>query len=356
MHPDRRRFRVVRPFFALKLILAQLLVGLACTQEVQAQRPDQPSQPNQPLAPTQPESHPQNQPQAGTQPGADVPSQRPSTEPTLALGISAGDLLTVDVFNTPELSGKFRVQQDGTISLPQGGVVTVSGMSLVQAQEAVEARLRTAQIMLDPHVTIFVQEYASEGVIVLGEVKSPGTYTLLGEHSLYGALAAAGGATVNEGLSITVTRPGNPPREEVIPVTSPNYSTLQRTTRVNPGDTVFVSRAKSFFVLGNVVRPGAYPLPSGEPVRVLEAVALASGTERAAAMSKASIIRQTPAGPQTIPVNLKKIFRNQEPDLFLQASDILVIPGSPVQAILDTAIPLATSATVSAVISASIVR
>ena len=365
MRRDRSILRLSRPCFMVNLVLANVLVALLCTQGSRAQRPSQPSQsaqPSQPIAPFQPDTHsegkqqPGGQEEIGTQSTTDAASQRPQAEPGLTLGISPGDLLTVDVFNTPELSGKFRVQQNGTISLPQGGVVAVGGMSPIATQNAIEARLRDSQIMLDPHVTIFVQEYASEGVIVLGEVKNPGTYTLLGEHSLYGALAAAGGATVNEGLSITITRPGDPLREEVIPVTSPNYSTIQHTTRVNPGDTVFVSRAKSFFVVGNVVRPGAYPLPSGEPIRVLEAIALASGTERAAAMSKASIIRQTTTGPETIPVNLKKIARNQDPDVFLQASDILVIPGSPVQAILDTAIPLATSATLSAIISASIAR
>ncbi len=292
---------------------------------------------------------------AQMQPAAPSPGPMPLT-PGTTLGISAGDLLTVEVFNTPELSGKFRVAQDGTLSLPQGGVVSVSGMSPVQAQVAIETRLRTAQIMLDPHVSVFVQEYASEGVIVVGEVKNPGTYTLLGEHSLYGALAAAGGPTVNEGSRITVTHPGNPPQEEIIPVVSPNYSALQRSTRVNPGDTVFVSRAGTFYVVGNVGHPGAYPLPSGEPVHVLQAIALAFGTERATSESKASIIRQTANGPETIHVDLKKVYKNEAPNLALEASDILVIPRSGAQAILDTAIPLATSATVSAVIDALIIR
>ena len=272
------------------------------------------------------------------------------------LMISPGDLIIIDVFNTPELSGKFRVDQTGNINLPQGGVVSLSGLSSTQAGKAIEQRFRDAQIMLDPHVSVFVQEYASQGVIVMGEVRNPGTYTLFGEHSLYGALAAAGGPTTNQGDRIVVTHQANPEKAEIIPVTSPDYSELQRTTRVNPGDTVFVSRASVFYVVGNVGHTGAFPIPLGQPVHVLEAIAVADGTQRATADSKASIIRSTPNGPKTIPIDIKKIYKNESPNLQIEAFDILVIPRSGVKAILDTALPLAASATINAVIASLVLR
>ncbi len=279
------------------------------------------------------------------------------TQPTSAnLMISAGDLITIDVFNTPELSGKFRVDQTGKINLSQGGVVNLSGLSALGAGQAIEARLREAQIMLDPHVNVFVQEYASQGVIVVGEVRSPGTYTLLGEHSLYGALAAAGGPTVNEGASIVITHQADPEHKEVIEVTSPNFSDTQRATRVNPGDTVFVSRASVFYIVGNVAKPGPFSMPAGQPINVLQAISLAEGTQRATADNKASIIRATPDGPKTIPLDIKKIYKNEAPNLELQAADILVIPRSGLKALLDTTIPLASAATLNAVLDALILR
>ncbi len=280
----------------------------------------------------------------------------PAVRVVSSLVISPGDLINIEVFNTPELSGKFRVDQTGKVNLPQGGIVNLSGLTALEAGQAIEQRLREGQIMLDPHVSVFVQEYASQGVIVIGEVRSPGTYTLLGEHSLYGALAAAGGPTANEGTSIVVTHQADPENKEVIAVTSANYSEVQRTTRVNPGDTVFVSRASVFYVVGNVGRPGSYPIPIGQPINVLEAIALAEGTSRGTADSKASIIRPTPSGPQTIPVNIKKIYKNEEPNTRLEALDILVIPRSGLKTILDTAIPLASAATINAVLQALIVK
>lgn len=280
--------------------------------------------------------------------------QAPSASSSLL--ISPGDLIMIDVFNTPELSGKFRVDQTGMVNLPQGGIVNLRGLTAFQAGQAIEKRLRDSQVMLDPHVNVFVQEYASQGVIVMGEVRSPGTYTLLGEHSLYGALAAAGGPTINEGSTIVVTHQADPEHKQVIPVDSPDYSEAQRLTRVEPGDTVFVSRASVFYVVGNVGHPGAFTLPLGQPLKVLEAIALADGTQRATADSKASIIRTTPNGPQTIPIDIKKIYKNEAPDQQLQAMDVLVIPRSGAKAILDTALPLAASATINAVLAALIVR
>ncbi len=286
---------------------------------------------------------------------AQVPTTQ--TQPTSAnLMISPGDLINLDVFNTPELSGKFRVDQTGKINLLQGGVVDLSGLSALGAGQAIEQRLRDAQIMIDPHVNVFVQEYASQGVIVVGEVRSPGTYTLLGEHSLYGALAAAGGPTLNEGDSIIITHQANPEHKEVIEVRSPNFSETQRATRVNPGDTVFVSRASVFYIVGNVAKPGPFSLPAGQPINVLEAISLAEGTQRATADNRVSIIRATPNGPQTIPLDIKKIYKNEAPNVQLQAADILVIPRSGVKALLDTTIPLASAATLNAVLDALIVR
>ena len=100
-----------------------------------------------------------------------------------ALQISAGDLLDLNVFDTPELSGKLRVDEHGNVSLPLAGVLAVSGMTAEQAGSAIETRLRETDILKDPHVSVAVLEYATQGVTVTGEVKSPGVYPLLGAWS-----------------------------------------------------------------------------------------------------------------------------------------------------------------------------
>ena len=288
---------------------------------------------------------------------AQTATQTPDTAPA-SFSISPGDLITLDVFNPPELSGHFRVDKSGVLHLPQGGDVNVAGLSAVQAGIEIERQFRDGQIMLDPHVTVFIQEYAQQGVIVLGEVRSPGTYNLplLNEHTLYGALAAAGGATPNQGPTITITHAGDPVHKEVIQVTSPNFSEAQHTAQVRPGDTVFVSHAPVFYVVGNVGRPGTYPITAGQTMKVLQAIALAEGTQRATADNKAAIIRITENGPKTIPLHIKKIYKNEEPDQVLQAQDILVIPRSGLLSVLDTAAPGASAALVSALIDYLILR
>ena len=273
-----------------------------------------------------------------------------------ALLLGAGDLIDVQVFSTPELSGRMRIDQAGVVRLPIGGTLNLVGLEPADASGVFEEHLKDAQIMLDPHVTIFVVEYATQGVTVLGEVHSPGTYTLLGPHSLYDALSSAGGATSTQGASITVTHHNDPEHPVIVPLNSPNYSQLQRSTAVYPGDTIVVSKAFTISVVGDVTRSGTFYLQNGEPLSVLSAVALASGLNRTAKTSKASIIRPTASGAETIPVDLEKIMKNTAPNVMLQASDVLVIPRSRLKVFLETALPGATAAVVSATTSALIVR
>ncbi len=120
--------------------------------------------------------------------------------PETGLRIGAGDMVQVTVFDTPELSAKLRVNADGTVDLPVAGSTAVSGMTPQDAGDAIAKHLRDGQIMIDPRVTVTVTDYATQEVSVLGEVKNPGNYLLLGPHSLYNALSAAGGTTDKAGV------------------------------------------------------------------------------------------------------------------------------------------------------------
>ena len=264
------------------------------------------------------------------------------------LSIDAGDLVDVQVFNTPELSANHRVGADGSIELPGTSAIKVAGLTPIEAATLIENRLRDAQIMLEPHVSVTVTEYTTEGITVLGEVKLPGTYPLLGQQSLYTALAAAGGVTPQEGSTITVTHRANPGVPEVIRVRSSSYAADERLTLVQPGDVVFVSQAGAIFVVGDVEHPGQYFLSNGEPLRALNALALAQGLKESAAPKKASIIRRTNGGAETIPVDLRLISKNQALDPVLEPSGILVVPRSGVRTFLNATLPGASSAVVNA--------
>ena len=281
-------------------------------------------------------------------PQATVVPYGPNITAAGQLVLGPGDLIDVTVFNTPELTGRLRIDQAGMIELPVGGQVNVAGYTPKQAAGAIEKQLRDQQIMLDPLVSVLIALYATQGLTVLGEVKVPGSYPLFGPHTLYDALAIAGGPTALEGATITITHHYDPNHPVLIQINSPNYSEVQHSTPIFPGDTIVVSQADVIYVVGDVAAPGALPMSNGHNLTLLEVLALSRGTTATAAISKAVIIRQTAAGVQTIPVDIKGAMKNTAPNPTLQPSDVLVIPDSFFKKFLQFALPSVTSGVVSA--------
>ena len=294
-----------------------------------------------------------NGPGAGA---AEVPAAVPVQNTQTLIRIAAGDLIDVQVFNTPELSAKLRVSPEGLISLPDTGDIAVGGLTALEAGAKIEKSLRDSQVMLDPHVTVLVTEYSTQGISVLGEVRKPGTYLLLGRHSLYDALSAAGGVTPQLGSSIQITHQSDPTRPETVPVNSPNYSELQRLTEVKAGDVVVVSRAETIYVVGDVGHPGEYLILNGQKLSVLNAIALAQGVNPTARASKASIVRKTATGAETIPVNLNRIAKINGENLILRPADVLVIPRSGAKSFLNVVLPGVTGAVAGSVAAALVLR
>jgi polysaccharide export outer membrane protein len=271
---------------------------------------------------------------------------RPSSATPLT--IEPGDVISVQVFNTPELSASHRVGPDGAISLPGTGEIKMTGLTPLQAGSAIEKTLRDDQIMLNPQVSVSVTEYTTEGITVLGEVKNPGTYPLLGQQSLYSALAAAGGVTPHEGSTITVTHRADPEHPRTIRVDTSQTSADQQFALVQPGDVVLVSKAGVIYVIGDVGHPGEYYISNGQPLRALNALALAEGLRETAAASHASIIRSNGDGAEIIPVDLTKVAKNKALDPFLEPSDILVVPRSGFKQFVNVALPGITGAAANA--------
>jgi polysaccharide biosynthesis/export protein len=296
---------------------------------------------------------------AQSQSAASADSSTPSLHPRAAdetLRIGVGDLVDVRVFDTPELSSRQRVAANGTVDLPAAGSTRIVGMTPQEASLEIEKQLRDAQIMKDPHVTLFITDYATQSVSVLGEVKNPGNYLLLGSHSLYSALSAAGGTSERAGSTIVVTHQSDPSHPDTIRVNSPNYSEVQRLTEIRAGDTFFVSRDDRIYVIGDVMRPGEFPIPSGQQMSVLGAIALAQGTNPTAAVKRASIIRKTETGQIAIPLDIKRISQNHAENQYLLPNDILVIPRDGQKAFWDATLPGLTGAVAGSTIAAAILR
>lgn len=247
--------------------------------------------------------------------------------PSSSLRLGTGDLLELSVYNVPELSSKTRISSSGDVYLPLINYVHLAGLTLEEAQQLVEKRYADGGFLKDPHVSLFVDEYASQGASVLGEVTKPGVYPVLGEQRLFDLISSAGGFTEKAGKSITVTHRDQPEKPVTVALGRNVTDNPESNVSVFPGDTVVVRRADVIYVVGDVGRPSGFMMDTGS-VTVLQAIALAGGTNHTAKLSGAKIIRKGPQGMSESPVHLKQILEAKAPDLPMQGDDILFVPTS----------------------------
>jgi polysaccharide export outer membrane protein len=200
-----------------------------------------------------------------------------------------------------------------------------------------EARFLSTDILKDPHVSVTVLEYATQGVAVLGEVRNPGVYPLLGVHGLLDLVSAAGGVTPNAGKAVTITHRSEPERPIVVRMENKPGSTVGFNVDVRPGDTIMVSRAGVVYVVGDVGKPGGFLIENNDRLTVLQAIALAQGTNKTAALNSAKLIRQKQDGREELAVPLGKILSNKASDQALADGDILFVPSSAAKSALHNA-------------------
>lgn len=254
-----------------------------------------------------------------------VQAVQPPSLPNDALLLDSGDLLDVHVFDTPELSGKLRVNDEGSIVLPVGGAVAVRGLTAQQAQVAIEQCLRAKNIMHAPHVDVLVLEYATQGVTVGGEVKSPGSYPWTPKRSVQDFISIAGGVTASASRTVMVIRHNG---EQVMQFRlEAGAKDSGGDIQVIPGDRIQVARAGIVYVVGDVGRPGGYLIEGKETITVLQALALAQGINKTAKLD-GKLIRTTPSGRTELDLPLKKILASRAADPKLQDGDILFVPVS----------------------------
>jgi polysaccharide export outer membrane protein len=245
---------------------------------------------------------------------------------TAELMIANGDLLEISVFGTDFSCGndksgcEARVSALGKITLPLISAVKVAGLTVAQAEQEVAARLSQGGFYNDPQVTITQKEYSTQGISVMGEVQKPGIYPLLGSHTLLQAISAAGGTTVKAGNDVTIIRSNEYQHADI---SSPTGSSVP----LRPGDTIVVSKAGIVYVVGDVRQPTGVVMDN-TGLTVLQAIAMAQGTNATASLDKAKLIRYTPEGRNEIAIPLRKILSNKAKDLELQAEDILFVPNS----------------------------
>jgi len=252
--------------------------------------------------------------------------QRPSA-PNIAIG--AGDLLNIVVFDTPELTTSARVNQDGEVNLPVLGMMRLAGFNTIDAARKIEEDLRSRHLIIDPHVTVFIAEYASQGATVMGEVRSPGVYPTLGTRKLLDMLSVAGGLQSTAGKSVSIVHRDDPQHPIIVALQS-GSSTMyaQENPIILPGDTIVVAKAGIIYVIGDVLKPGGFLIDNNTPISVMQSLSLAGGWDKTASLSKTKLIRKTTEGREEVDLDLKHLTYGSQADVSVKDGDILFVPSS----------------------------
>jgi polysaccharide export outer membrane protein len=207
----------------------------------------------------------------------------------------------------------------------------VKGLTAAEAGTAIENQLKESGVLLDPHVSVLIVEYQSQGVTVTGEVRTPGVYPLLGNRSVMDMIAMAGGLNENAGKVASVFHRDSPSDVRQVKlnvsVQTPE-SIAEGDFELLPGDTISVSRSGVIYVIGDVGRPGGFLVEHNDRLTVLQALALAQGTNQTASLGATQLMRKTESGRLQYGLDLKKVFKGEAPDVLLADGDILYIPVS----------------------------
>ena len=249
------------------------------------------------------------------------------TGETLLIG--PGDLVSVSVFDTPEMTQEARVSDAGTVRLQLIGDIKIGGETPAAAAKTIEDALISHQIMKSPQVNVRIKDYVTEDVSVLGQVKNPGPYQITTPQTVLRVIALAGGLSEDADRKITIER-HNQAGEKVDYYLANNADqAVQTAVMVNPGDTVIVPRAPIVYILGDVGRPGGYAIATNDSkLTMLQLVAMAGSTNKTA-KSNLKLIRRDADGQQKeIPVQLAAIQKGKQPDIALQQGDIVYVPFS----------------------------
>jgi polysaccharide export outer membrane protein len=257
------------------------------------------------------------------------PLAGPLSGQPMAAPIGPGDSLDISEFHTPEFHSVVRVSTAGKVTLPMVQEVHVGGLDEQGVARVIEAALMAEGMLLHPEVSVMVVAYSGQDVSVLGEVARPGVYPYTLHHRLLDLISAASGLAPNAGRLVNIFHRDDPKTPHPV-VLDPSGTDIaaDHNPELSPGDTVQVSRAGLVYVIGDVVRPGGFPVDPAQGLTVVQALSLAWGTSQNAATGRALLISEQKGGRTLTTLNLKRMIRGQEPDQPVRDRDILFVPDS----------------------------
>jgi polysaccharide export outer membrane protein len=248
--------------------------------------------------------------------------------------IGPKDLLDITVFELPELNQTVRVSEDGSISLPLLGKVVIEGLTKEELERKL-AGLLEVKYLKKARVTIFIKEYQSKRVSVIGAVGRPGMYELIGRVSLLEMISQAGGLTDRAASELYVLREGKNGIQAKLAIDL-NDLIINNNQKLNiplmPKDVINIpiDEIINVFVFGAVRNPGALQVKMSKKITLLQAIAQAGGTADGASKSGVVIKRKdNKTGKEIkIKVNVKDIINGKKPDIELKEGDVVYVPES----------------------------
>jgi polysaccharide export outer membrane protein len=298
------------------------LILLGVPLRIEAQQPASSAPPAAILVSEQPRSATA----AAISPAPGTESQ-PSAAPESLL-IGPGDLLRITVLREPELEQHLRVLDSGEIVLSLAGKVSVQGLTPAQAAARIAAQYRDGNFLLHPEASVFVEEYATQAVTILGQVVHPGSVRLTAPRTLIDVISLAGGLTPDADRHIVLERGGKDGERIHTFLSNRAEDALNADILVRPGDTILVPKAGIVYVLGDVAHPGGYVMQNDSQLTVLQAIALAAGTSKTASEKRVRLVRSVDGLSHSIDLPLRDMERGRAPDVPLCANDILYVPFS----------------------------
>jgi polysaccharide export outer membrane protein len=237
------------------------------------------------------------------------------------------------VFGVETFRHTLRVNGSGVIKVPLLDPITVAGMTTTEIEAQLRSRLER-DLIRNPQVSVFVTEYRSQPVYVLGSVQKPGQYQITLPLKLVDAISLAGGLQPTAGDEVTVQRVSAEGAEQNFTVNLTDLlekGDLSRNVAVQGGDIIHIREraTETIYVIGEVNRAGAFIKPAKQQWRVSQVIAHAGGPMKTARLGKSVLVRYTDTGArEELPVDFGQILKGKQEDFFVRANDVIYVPGS----------------------------
>jgi polysaccharide export outer membrane protein len=236
--------------------------------------------------------------------------------------VGEGDVLKLMVYDHPDLATVVRVSGGGTIAFPLIGLVQVKNLTVDQIAQRVADKL-SGDYIVRPQVSVFIEEFRSKKVTIIGQVERPGLYELSGSKNLMELISQAGGLTPDYGNMVTIHRKTGTEAKEEKTININLKDVLENggaalDVPILDGDSVVVSKASTFYVTGEVRKPDAYKYEEG--TTVIKAITMAGGFTNLAARGKVKVYREINGG--------EHVAEKVSMDMPILPEDVIVVPES----------------------------